>query len=200
MNQSEQIQELVERMLTVAPETFKHTEENKTINIKIKESIGLLTSLVTSLGYVKHGTQGGRKKFAKDLAATFLVLFEFLPLLDKYKELTTLTDLIDKRLKDKEVKKRVVYIKFGKVSTLNYCIYAARVSYDNGDYFVTSLNNDMFDVITNEQVTKTFVEVKQNSRHSKINARYALLYQSIEQGWLKVKGNKLDLGFKTNAA
>lgn len=190
MNQSEQIQDLVERMLTVAPETFKHTEENKTINIKIKESIELLTSLVVSLGYVKHGTSGGRKKFAKDLAATFLVLFEFLPLLDKYKELTTLTDLIDKRLKDKEVKKRIVYVEFGKVST----IYAARVTYDNGDYFVTSLNNDTLDVITNEQVTKTFVEVKQNTRHSKINARYAMLYQSIEQGWLKVKGNKLDLG------
>lgn len=194
MNQSEQIQDLVERMLTVAPETFKHTEENKTINVKIQESIGLLTSLVTSLGYIKHATQGGRKKFAKDLAATFLVLFEFLPLLDKYKELNTLTDLIDKRLKDKEVKKNVSAVRFGRVFTVGKSIYAAEITYDTGDYFVVFLDDNSYNITINEQVTKTFVEIKQNSRHSKINARYAMLYQSVEQGRLKVKGNKLDLG------
>jgi hypothetical protein len=194
MNNPE-INELVQRMINVAPKTFKDIKEQGQINNKIKEVVSQLDSTIKSLGYIKHGTPGGRKKYAKDLGVTLLSLFELLPLVEHYGLVDTFTETIKKRLFYKEAKENIVYLAFGKVNYGYSYTYAALIKYDSGNSFIVYLSDDSYSINSDEQVVKTFKQVKVNACHNRINTRFDWVKCAIEKGCLKVNvvTNKLEL-------
>lgn len=175
-NINEEIERLILKMLELSPQTFEKNVKGQTIALKIKESIGRIESYAKALGYIKHGTAGGHKVWAKALAATLIDLIETLPLLQNYNEEDTFKEAVEKRLSYKKVKApTAINFIFGRVLINKKGYPAAKIRFDNDTEVYVLLNTDHCLVVSDAEYTDTFVRRKQHTRHWLINTRYEKL-------------------------
>lgn len=166
------VKDILVKVLNETDDSTSIVVKNSALTVqKLKETITQLDNLTVSINQIKRGTPGSRKKWTKDVAATFCNLIQLLPLVDLYEDTEEFVNLVSSRLKvNVKVNKSITFGKFGKH-------YAALLEV-NGNKCLQLLD-EAGTTYNKTDFIEAFKPCKINVRHVQINRKFETLKENF---------------------